>query len=152
MERQKLKKPEKVVAYIFRGILCIAIGILIFCVMTANKNLYEKNNIFVILIYIMAFLWVAGGIFVIWAMIMSVRHYNILKENGITGIGEIAEITELKDMDGMKLYDVLYIYNDNNGNQQTGRTTFEKKPPDTDKYTVIYARKNSGKYISEMIH
>ncbi len=154
MDRKKLKKPEKFITYIFRGILCIVIAVLMFCVITANQ-LYGKNNInniFVILMYIMTFLWFAGGIFVIWAMLMSVRNYNILKENGISGIGEIVKVIEITDIKGMKLYDVIYIYNDNNGNQQTGRTTFEKQSPDTDKYTVVYARTHSGKYISEMIH
>ena len=155
MDRQKLKKPEKVTTYILRGILCIAIAVFMFSFITfitAKKNLYEKNDIFIILMYIMTFLWFAGGIFVIWAMLMSVRNYNILKENGMSGIGEIVKIIECTDINGMKLYDVSYVYNDDNGNQQTGRTTFEKQPPDTNKYTVVYARKRSGKYISEMIH
>lgn len=78
--------------------------------------------------YIMTFLFLAGGIFVIWAMIMSLRNYNFLKENGLSGVGEIVGIIECTDVHGMKLYDIKYIYNDDDdGNQQTGRATFEKK-------------------------
>lgn len=116
-------------------------------------KVYQKSNIvLVVLIYILLLLFFSGGVFMIWAMIMSSSSYNLLKKNGISGIGEIVEVIECTDINKKKLYDVKYVYNDDNGNQQTGRATFERRPSDTDKYTVVYARKRNGKYVSEMIH
>ena len=152
MDRQKLKKPEKVTSYIMRGIVCIIVSVVMFGVLTAKKNLYEKNDIFFILMYVMDFLWLAGGIFVICVMITVMKNYRILQQNGTSCTGEIVKIIECIDINGTKLYDVTYIYNDDNGNQQTGKANFEKNPPETNEYTVIYAKKHNGKYISEMIH
>lgn len=151
MDRQKLKKPEKVGAYIMRGIVCIIISVVMFGVLTAKKNLYEKNDIFFILMFAMAFLWLAGGIFVICVMVTLMKNYRILQQNGTSCTGRIVKIIEC-DIKGTKLYDITYIYNDDNGNQQTGKANFENTPPEANEYTVIYAKKHNRKYISEMIH
>lgn len=218
MDRQKLKKPEKIFTNIFIGIVLILCSVASFYSVTFKNTGYEKdgkkvmctvyyykkflknydvrveyqndsgetiqaqlvmrgfppsynqtiegyvipeepykvyqksNIVLIIIMYVLLFLFFAGGAFIICAVCISVSSYNLLKENGISGTGEIVKIIECTDAKGMKLYDITYVYNDDSGNQQTGKATFERKPPETDKYTVVYARRRNGKYISEMIH
>lgn len=116
-------------------------------------KVYQKSNIIItVAMYVLLFLFFACGIFLIVGMIMCVSRYNFLKKNGKSCIGEIIEVTMEKDGKGNFFYPAEYSYTDDDGNQQTGKAIFERRPPETDKYTVVYARKHSGKYISEMIH
>lgn len=219
MDRQKLKKPEKVLTNILLGIVLILCSVFSFyCVTFKNANyekdgkkvectvyyyqhilknydvrvkykndsgewitaqlimrgfpphlndtlngyvmpdephkVYQESNIIItVAMYVLLFLFFVCGIFLVVGMIMSVSRYNFLRKNGKSCTGEIIEVTMQKDSKGKLFYPAKYSYTDDDGNQQTGHTVFDRRPPDNeDKFTVIYARKRNGKYISEMIH
>lgn len=117
------------------------------------KVYQESNIILVIIMYAMILLFFAGGVFMLWAAVTSVTDYRLLKAIGKSCTGEIVEVTMEKDNKGKLFYPAKYIYTDDDGNQQTGQTVFDRRPPDNgDRFTVIYARKKNGKYVSEMIH